>query len=120
MDVKKKIRLLNKVRRIFPEWALVRQARVIERAFDDDLLNAKDDPKAFFMAEAMRDNEASEYWMALQERRSLKLSRRARKLHIAQGNLKWERDAYGNRYLEDGALTGLIGTIIGLVAIWKK
>jgi hypothetical protein len=31
MDVRTKLRLLNRVRKVFPEWAIERQAIVIER-----------------------------------------------------------------------------------------
>ena len=40
MDVPKKIRLLKRVRKVLPAWAIERQAIVIEKAFDDDLAKA--------------------------------------------------------------------------------
>jgi hypothetical protein len=88
---------------------------------------------------------SSEYWNRLAALRSRKLVGYAEKLYISVDDLKWEKDQYGNYYLDRasqsklyraiveerrrnwdfrikviGALTGLIGTIIGLVAIWKK
>jgi hypothetical protein len=145
MDVPAKIRLLNHVRKVVPMWALKQQALVIEHSFDSDLAKAKDDPEARSGIIRQRDFEASEYWNSLAALRSRKLTDYAEKLYITVNDLKWERDQYANYYLDRpsqsklyrsiveerrriwdfrikviGALTGLIGTIIGLVAVWKK
>jgi len=145
MDVPSKIRLLNRVRKVFPMWAVKQQALVIERAFDADLEKAKGDAEARQSIIVQRDFETGEYWDQLAALRSRKLTEYAEKLYITVDDLKWERDQYANYYLDKpsqsklyrsiveerrkiwdfrikviGALTGLIGTIIGLVAIWKK
>jgi len=146
MDVPAKIRLLHHVRRVFPEWATERQALVIEHAFDPELSEAAR-AKNWDAEQAIaqrRDFEASEYWHRLAELRSHKLVRRARKLHLPVDGVKWVTGNYANRYLDSaseeqlfraireeerknwefrikviGALTGLIGTLIGLVSVWK-
>jgi len=125
-----------------------RQALVIEHAFDSDIANEKNLNARNNIA-SQRYYEASEYWGALAEYRTHRLLERARRLYILPGEGKWETDGYANRYLDDdslakvyqlvveanrktwdfrlkvvgvviGSLTGLIGTLIGLVAIWKK
>ncbi len=126
-------------------WAVKQQALVIEHAFDSDLAKAEEDAEARQIVLAQRDFEAGKYWNELEALRSRKLVGYAEKLYISVDDLKWERDQYANFYLHRasqsklygaiveerrriwdfrikviGALTGLIGTIIGLVAIWKK
>ncbi len=93
--------------------------------------------------------EADEYRNALAELRSRQLVRRAQKHYVRLDGLVWDSDQYGNQYLSNAtesqlyqavkeerrkawefrlkiigilttALTGLVGTIIGLVAILKK
>jgi len=144
VDVQTKLWLLNRVRKLFPEWAIERQAIVIEHAFDADLAATKD-AEARQALEAQQDAESKEYWDELAELQSHKLIRRANKLHIPLDGLIWHKGIYNNRYLDPkvrirlhnaireekrktwefrmkviGALTGLIGTIIGLVAILKR
>jgi hypothetical protein len=144
VDVRTKLRLLNRVRKVFPEWAIERQAIVLEHAFDADLATAKNS-EARQELEAQRDAESSEYWEQLAELQSHKLIRHANKRHIPLDGLIWHLGNYGNRYLDAkvrirlynaireekrktwefrmkliGALTGLVGTIIGLVAILKR
>jgi hypothetical protein len=144
MDVPTKVRLLKRLGQIAPEWSLKRQALVIEHAFDSDLAVAKD-TEARESVVMQRDFEAGEYWNALAALRSRRLVDRAQKLYVPLDGLKWDTDQYANRFLDNpsegklyraireeqrrtwdfrikviGALTGLIGTIIGLVAIWKR
>ena|SRR5437867_1707038 len=148
MEVPTKIRLLNCFRRIFPEWTMRRQALVIEHAFDSDLAKEKNYAARVDLTH-QRDHEASEYWGALAEFRSRQLVNEAQKVYIPLDGMEWETDQYANRYLDSqsqsklsklvveetrktwefrlkviggviGALTGLVGTIIGLVAVWKK
>jgi hypothetical protein len=143
-----KIRLLNHLRYIFPVWTSQRQALVIERAFDSDLAQAKGWEERQAIA-ASRDSEAREFWNAAAAFRSRQLVNRAQKLYIDTSSLEWEEDQYANHWLKNaaqaklnhvvveetrktwefrlkliggfiGALTGLAGTIIGLIAIWKK
>ena len=95
--------------------------------------------------EQQRTFEADEYWEELRELRSMKLIRQSRRFHIHVGDVKWGWGNYGNRYLDYESevrlfravreerrgiwefrikvltvLTGLIGTIIGLIAFLKK
>jgi len=129
-------------------WTTQRQALVIERAFDARMAKEKDLNVRANMA-SEREWEASEYWGALSEIRSHRLLARARKIYLAPEGMEWITDGFANRYLSDpslsklnklvveenrktwefrfkiigvavGALTGLVGTLIGLVAIWKK
>jgi len=91
-----------------------------------------------------REFAASEYWGAIDELESEKLARLALKYYIPLDGLEWGRDQFGNKYLAGdrsklyrairdeqhgiwefrlkiiGALTGLIGTAIGLIAILKS
>jgi hypothetical protein len=148
MDTPTKIRLLGHFRRVFPVWSLQRQALVIEQAFDSAYKAAGSWEERQGILQ-QRDYEASEYWNAVTAFRSRKLVNRAEKLYIDTSNLEWERDQYANHWLCDGAqsklnrlvveeerkawefrlkviggvvgaLTGLAGTLIGLVAIWRK
>lgn len=143
MDVPKKIRLLNRVGKVFPAWAIKRQALIIERAFDDDLAKAKDEEARHYVLQQM-DFEAREYWNKLSEIRSRKLVNQAQK-YIAVDDVVWHSDEYANRYLDNAtqvklrrlileerhkdwefrlkvvaALTGLFGTLIGLLAFLEK
>lgn len=142
-----KIRMLDRLRRIFPEWALQRQARVIEHAFDAEIAEAKakKDWEALQIIGSQRHAESAEYWDALAELRSQRLERKASKRGVSTEGVEWETGCYGNRYLtrasetklrrtliEDGrrdwefrlkivgALTGLVGTLIGLVALLTR
>jgi hypothetical protein len=143
-----KIRLLSQLKKIAPAWAMRRQALVVEHAFDSDMEKAKNFEARQVVASG-RYHEASEYWGALAEFRTQQLLERARKLYIVPDGVEWITDGYANRYLDDaslsklnklvleetretwefrlkviggviGALTGLVGTVIGLVAVWKK
>ncbi len=96
MDTEAKIRLLGRIEKIFPAWAIERQARVIERAFDFELSRVQD-AEAREGIEHRRYLEASEFWDALAELRGTRLMSRARKLHIPSENLEWETGSYGNR-----------------------
>jgi len=148
LSVPRKIRLLDAARKVAPAWAMQRQALVIEHAFDSPMAKEKDmNVRANLASE--REWESSEYWGALAEYRSEQLLARARTLYLVPDGMEWVTDGYANRYLNDeslsrlhklvveenrktwefrfkvvgaavGALTGLIGTLIGLVAIWKK
>jgi len=145
--VPQKIRVLTLLQRIFPQWALRRQARVIEHAFDAELAEAKvkKDWEALQVTLSERHNESAEYWDALAEFRSNRLVRKAAKRGLPTEGAEWETGNYGNRYLTRtsettlrrtvieerrrdwefrlkiiGALTGLMGTLIGLVALLTR
>jgi hypothetical protein len=148
LSIARKIRILGLLEKVAPAWAIRRQALVIEHAFDSDLAKAKDLDSRQEIA-SQRQWEASEYWGALAEYRTNRLLSRARKLYLVPDELKWVTDGYANCYLDNdslsklnkivveegrrawdfrlkvmgvivSALTGLVGTLIGLIAIWKK
>jgi hypothetical protein len=96
-----KMRLLSGLRRIFPEWAMRRQALVIEHAFDAELKSAKNDWEARQHLLNQREHETSKYWNALRAHRSRRLNKQAGKLHIDTSGLKWESDQYANYYLDE-------------------
>jgi hypothetical protein len=145
--VPQKIRVLDRLRRIFPQWTLQRQARVIEHAFDPEIAKAKakKDWEALQNIGGQCVHESAEYWDALAELRSNRLAKKASKRGILTEGLEWETGNYANRYLTRasetklrravieerrkdwefrlkiiGALTGLVGTLIGLVALLTR
>ena len=73
--VPQKIRVLNHLRGIFPQWTLRRQARVIEHAFDPEAAEAKakKDWEALQVIGSQCRDESGEYWDALAEFRSNRL-----------------------------------------------
>jgi arginyl-tRNA synthetase len=136
--------LLNYFQEVLPKWTLRQKALVIEHAFSSELSNAKDGEARHYILQ-QRDFEASECWNALAEIRSRELVRQAQKLYIATDDLEWETDSYANRYLLNatqaklrraivderrkiwefrlkviGALTGLLGAAIGLLAFLER
>jgi len=95
--------------------------------------------------EQQRSWETDEYEDKILAIRSRKLTADADKLYVYIPDLQWEMGNYGDRYLERasasklylavkeqkdkireyrlklaGACTGIIGALIGLVAVWKK
>ena len=143
MEVRTKIRALNWVKVIFPEWAIRLQARVVYAAFDDELAQARDG-EAREHVRSQRAFETSEYWDELRTLRSDRLIKQAHELYVSTEGLIWITGNFGHKYLDGPseselkravrdqkhkiwefrikiltALTGLIGTIIGLVSIWK-
>ena len=102
MDVPKKIRLLRTLQKIFPVWSLTLQAKVIERAFDDDLAQAKKkgDSEKYGALSSQQDFEASEYWGQIRSLRSRRLVMRAERMFVPTTDLKWDRNGHGSRYLE--------------------
>ena len=148
MKTATKIRLLNYAKKVFPTWAIERQARVIEHAWDSELKQAKNQGEREDIY-AHRRFEAEEYWGELAQFRSRKLTRLAQKLYIHLDNLEWETGNYGHRVLSDESerrlyhavreerqkvwefrlkvitaigslLLGLIGALIGLVSVAKR
>jgi hypothetical protein len=143
-----KLRVLHRLRKIAPAWAMRQQAAVVERAFDIDIAKAKSLEEREVVA-SQRYFESSEYWGALAELRTNKLLDRARKHYLIPEGMEWTTDGFANRYLDNASLsnlnklvveetrkhwefrlkviggviavlTGLVGAIIGLVAMWKR
>jgi hypothetical protein len=110
MDIQRKLKLFKSMGRIFPEWALVLQARAIERAYDSDISQAKSyNDRQSLIAE--RQSEAGSYWLELDQLRSWKLVRKARKMFIDTTDLKWEHDHNGNRSLTEESQSKLVDLV---------
>jgi hypothetical protein len=147
MKTTSKIRLYGYLDRLFPIWALKRQARVIYQAFEADLAKAKAGGKTDEYESLWHDQhfETREYEDKILSIQSHSLQADAKSLFIYIPDLQWERGNYGDRYLDTAslsklhhavkevknnireyrlklaaALTGVIGVLIGLIAIWKK
>lgn len=145
--VPQKIRVLNRIRGIFPQWTLQRQARLIEHTFDAEVAEAKanKDWEALQIIGSQCHGESAEYWDALADLRSQRLEKKASARGVSTEGVEWETGVYGNRYLSQasetklrralieerrrdwefrlkviGALTGLVGTLIGLVALLTR
>jgi hypothetical protein len=144
MKIKTKLRLFNFLQRYLPIWSLRKQSRIVSRAFEADLRAAKTSEERERL-EYERYFELSEYDEAIQAIHTKKLLADARELFIFVPELKWETGQWGNRYLNEeslstlhqavktqkdsirdyrirfaSALTGIIGALIGLLAILKK
>lgn len=144
MNIKTKLRFFNFLQRYFPVWSLRKQSRIVSRAFEEDLRIAKtyDDRERL---EFEKYSELSEYDEAIQSIHTKRLLTDARELFVFVPDLKWETGQWGNRYLNEeslsrlhqavnaqkdsirdyrirfaSALTGIIGALIGLLAILKK
>jgi len=147
MGIPTKLRLIGYLDRIFPIRALKWKSKVIYRAFDAELAKAKIDGNRDDLEslEQQRHWEISEYEDKILAIRSRKLTADANDLYVYIPDLQWETGNYGDRYLDKasasrlylavkeqkdkireyrlklaGACTGIIGALIGLIAIWKK
>jgi len=147
METRTKLHVLAYVERLFPIWALKRQAGVIYRAFDADLAKARANKNAGELdsLEQQRHWETSEYEDKILSIKSRRLVAAAEGLYLYIPDLQWEQGNYGDRYLDRaslsklyhavkeqkdknreyrlklaGAITGIIGALIGLIAVWKK
>lgn len=144
MNIKTKLRFFNVVQRFFPIWALRRQSKIVSRAFEADLRKAKTTEERERL-EYEQYFELSEYDEAIQAIHSQRLTAEARELFVHVPGLEWETGHWGGRFLKEeslsqlhhavkaqkdsirdyririiSALTGVIGALIGLLAIWKK
>lgn len=144
MNIKTKLRFFNFVQRFFPIWALRRQSEIVSRAFEADLRKAKSTEERERL-EYEQYFELSEYDEAIQAIHTKRKLADARELFVHIPDLKWETGQWGSRYLNEeslsklhqaiksqkdsirdyrirfiSALTGIIGALIGLLAIWKK
>ena len=144
MKVKTKLRFFNSLQRFFPIWALRRQSNIVSREFEAELRKAR----TFEERERLEYEqyfELSEYDEAIQAIHSKTLLADARELFVYIPDLKWETGQGGSRYLNEeslsklhqavktqkdsirdyrirflSALTGIVGALIGLLAIWRK
>jgi hypothetical protein len=142
-----RFRLLGYMERLFPIWALKRQVHSVYRAFDADLAKAKASKNSgeSESLEEQRHWEATEYEDKILSLKSRRLMAAAETLYLYIPDLLWEQGNYGDRYLDRaslskpyhavkeqrdknreyrlklaGAVTGIIGAMIGLVAVWKR
>jgi len=144
MNIKTKLRFFNFLQRYFPIWSLRKQSRIVSRAFEADLRIAKTSGDRERL-EYEQYSELSVYDEAIQAIHTKRLLTDARELFVFVPDLKWETGQWGNRYLNEeslsrlhqavkaqkdsirdyrirfaSALTGIIGALIGLLAILKK
>lgn len=144
MTLKTKLRFFNFLQRFFPIWALRRQSNIVSRAFEADLARANNSEERERL-EYEQYSELSEYDEAIQAIHTKRLLADARQLFVHVPDLKWETGKWGSRYLDEeslaklyqavkaqkdvsrdyrirfiSALTGIIGALIGLLAIWKR
>jgi uncharacterized protein YciW len=144
MKIKTKLRIFNSLQRFLPIWALRKQSSIVSRAFEADLAKAKTSEERERL-EYEQYFELSEYDETIQTIHTKRLLADARQLFIHVADLKWETGRWGSRYLDEeslsklhqavkaqkdvsrdyrirfiSALTGIIGALIGLLAIWKK
>ena len=139
-----KLRPFRFLQRFFPVWALRRQSHIVSRAFEIELRGAKnsDDRERI---EYERYFELSEFEEAIQTIHSRRLIAAARELFVYIPEMRWEDGQYGGRFLDQEsisrlhhavktqkdsirdyrlkwitAITGVIGALIGLLAILKN
>ena len=144
MKTQTKLKLLCSVGRLFPVWALRKQSNVVYNAFEAELKAASKNQDREFI-EHRQYSEVREYEDRIASIQSRRLAAEAENLFIYLPDLIWEQGNYGDRYLDKpslsrlfhavkeqkdkirdyrlrlaGALTGIIGALIGLLAVWKK
>jgi hypothetical protein len=144
MKVITKLRTFQFLQRFFPIWALKRQSSIVSHAFEADLKQARNRTEREEL-EYQRYFELGEYDEAIQTIHSKRLTAEARELFVFVPDLKWEQGQWGGRFLNEeslsklhyavkaqkdiirdyrirfaSVLTGIIGALIGLLAIWKK
>ena len=144
MKIKTKLRFFSFFQRYFSIWALREQSKIVSHAFEADLSRTNTSEERERL-EYERYFELSEYDEAIQAIHSKRLMADARELFVFVPDLKWETGQWGSRYLNEeslarlhqavktqkdsirdyrirfaSVLTGIIGALIGLLAIWKK
>jgi hypothetical protein len=144
MKLKTILRPFQFLQRFFPVWALRRQANILSHRYEADLRRTKnrDDRERIEFDQYV---DLSDFEETIQTIQSKRLMVKARELFIYVPDLKWEQGQWGGRYLSEesmsklyhavkaqkdstreyrlkvaGALTGIIGALIGLIAIWRK
>jgi len=144
MKTKTKLRPFQFLQRLFPVWALKQQSRIMSRTYETSLKHAKTSAERQEL-EFEQYIDLSEYEEAIQTIHSRHLMAKARELFIFIPDLKWKEGQFGGRFLEEESLsrlhhavkaqadtirdyrlrlataaTGIIGALIGLLAVWKK
>jgi hypothetical protein len=144
MGVRLRLRLLDYVKKVFPVWALTRQINIVDHSFDAEESRAKTQVERDEIS-YRRQFEVGEYVSELDELRSWKLLRKARSLYIPVEDLTWQdggrrrraltyesesrlyhsvqeeiRKRWDFRFKFVSLLIGLIGALIGMIAILKK
>lgn len=144
MKIQAKLRPFQFLQRFFPVWALKRQSKIVSHAFEADLKHAKTSVERQEL-EYEQYVELGEYDEAIQTIHSRRLMEDARELFVYVPDLKWEQGNWGGRFLNEEslsrlhhavkaqkdsirdfqirfatALTGIVGALIGLVAVLRK
>jgi hypothetical protein len=144
MKTETKLKVVRFWGRLFPIPALKMEARIVSDAHDATLKAAKTKQDREVIEFQLQD-DACEYADAIASIQSRKLAAQAEDLFVYLTDLKWEQGNYAERYLDRaslsrlfhavkeqkdknrdyrlrmaGALTGIIGALIGLLAILRK
>jgi len=144
METQTRLKLLCSVGRLFPIWALRKQSSVVYNTYEAELKAASKNQDREFI-EHQQYSEVREYEDRMASIQSRRLAAEAENLFIYLPDLTWEQGDYGDRYLDKpslsrlfhavkeqkikirdyrlkfaGAVTGINGGLIGLLAFWKK
>jgi hypothetical protein len=147
VTVQDKIRILERWKKLFPIATLTRQSSLVYRSFEIEIADARAKGNSVKADSLDQDRhfELQEYEEGISAIRTRRLLAKSRRLYLYLPDLKWERGAFGHSFLEAeslsklyhsvreesskraelrlkliGALTGIIGALIGLAAVLKK
>ena len=90
-----KMKVYRTIERVFPIWALKRQANVIYRAFDGELAKASNKPSEVVSIESSRHFEVSEFRDKIRAIKSRRLMEKADNYYIYLPELVWEQGSCG-------------------------
>lgn len=147
MTLQDKIRLLEHWKKLFPIATLKWQSSLVYHSFENEIAEARAEGNSSKVdsLDQERHFELQEYEDGISAIRTRRLLAKSRRLYLYLPDLKWERGAFGHSFLEAGslsklynsireesssraelrvkligALTGIIGALIGLAAVLKK